>query len=109
MQGLPPPVVDKAGRIALAYDRNASIPGLLAVIPVPNGAGISPTITGSPVAAAGQLAGVRGSTSTIVTYLEFRADASMEQQVSDARAYAGRYLTHVVGVTGPVAAQYEQG
>jgi hypothetical protein len=29
--------------------------------------------------------------------------------VLDARAYAARYLTHVVGVTGPVAAQYEQG
>ena len=28
--------------------------------------------------------------------------------MSDARAYAGRYLTHVVGVTGPVAAEYEQ-
>ena len=108
-QGLPPPVVDKAGRTALAYDRNASITGLLAVIPIPNGAGISPTITGSPIAAAGLLAGVRSSTSSIVTYLEFRADATMEQQMSDARAYAGRYLTHVVGVTGPVAAQYEQG
>ena len=29
--------------------------------------------------------------------------------MADARAYAARYLTQVVGVTGPVAAQYEQG
>jgi putative drug exporter of the RND superfamily len=107
--GLPPSVVDKTARTALAYDRKASIPGLLAVIPIPNSAGISPAITASPTGAAGLLAGVRQNTSTIVTYLEFRADATMEQQVSDARAYAGRYLTHVVGVTGPVAAEYEQG
>jgi len=108
-RGLPPSVVDTTAHAALAYDRKASIPGLLAVIPVPNGVGMSPTITGSPIAAAGLLAGVRRTTSTIVTYLEFRADASTEQQVSGARAYARRYLTHVVGVTGPVAAEYEQG
>jgi len=107
--GLPPSVVDKAAHAALAYDRKASIPGLLAVIPVPNSAGISPATTASPIDAAGLLAGVRQHTSTIVTYLVFRADTTMEQQVSDARAYAGRYLTRVVGVTGPVAAEYEQG
>ena len=110
--GLPPSVVDKTAHAAVAYDRSASIPGLLAVIPIPNGTGVSPAITGSPVDAAAALAllgGVRHSTSTIVTYLDFGADASTEQQqVSDARAYAGRYLTHVVGVTGPVAAEYEQ-
>jgi RND superfamily putative drug exporter len=33
----------------------------------------------------------------------------MQQQVAAGRAYADRYLLHVVGVTGPVAAQYEQG
>ena len=107
--GLPPPVVDQTARAALAYDRKASIPGLLAVIPIPNSAGISPATAGSPIDAACLLAGVRHNTSTIVTYLDFQADATMDQQVSDARAYADRYLTHVVGVTGPVAAEYEQG
>ena len=107
--GLPPAVVDKAAHTAVAYDRHPTIPGLVAAVPVPNGAGISPTITASPVNAAAVLAGVRGRTSTIVTFLDFRADATMDQQVSAARTYAGRYLTHVVGVTGPVAAQYEQG
>ncbi len=109
--GLPASVVDKTARAALRYDRSASIPGLLAVIPIPNGDGASPAITGSPVsagAALGLLAGVRHRTSTIVTYLEFGAGADEQQQVSGARAYAGRYLTHVAGVTGPVAAQYEQ-
>jgi putative drug exporter of the RND superfamily len=110
--GLPPSVVDKTARAAVAYDRSASIPGLQTVIPIPNGAGVSPAITGSPVDAAQALAllgGVRHSTSTIVTYLDFGADASTEQQqVSDAHAYAGRYLTDVAGVTGPVAAEYEQ-
>ena len=33
----------------------------------------------------------------------------MQQQVPDAGTYAHRYLADVVGVTGPVAAQYEQG
>jgi RND superfamily putative drug exporter len=107
--GLAPSVVDKTARAALAYDRHPSIAGLVAVIPIPNGAGVSPRITASPVGAAGLLAGVRRGTSTIVTYLDFRTDATMEGQVADAREYAGRYLTHVVGVTGPVAAQYEQG
>jgi RND superfamily putative drug exporter len=107
--GLAPSVVDRTARAALAYDRHASIPGLLAVIPVPNGAGVSPAITATPGGAAGLLAGVRRGTSTIVTYLDFRADATMAAQVADAREYAGRYLTRVVGVTGPVAAQYEQG
>ena len=52
---------------------------------------------------------MRQRTSTIVTFLEFSADSSMQQQVSDAGLYAHRYLADVVGVTGPVAAQYEQG
>jgi putative drug exporter of the RND superfamily len=110
-QGLPAAVVDKTARAAVNYDRSASIPGLLAVIPIPNGAGVSPAIPGSPVDAAQALAllgGVRHSTSTIVTYLDFGAASTEQQQVSDAHAYAGRYLTHVVGVTGPVAAEYEQ-
>ena len=107
---LPPSVVETTARAAVGYDRSPSIPGLLAVVPVPNGAGVpAPAVTASPVGAAGLLAGAKRHTSTIVTYLDFRPDATLEQQVSDARAYAARYLTHVVGVTGPVAAQYEQG
>ena len=107
---LPPSVVETTARTAVGYDRSPGIPGLLAVVPVPNGAGVpAPAVTASPVGAAGLLAGAKQHTSTIVTYLDFRPDATLDQQVSDARAYAARYLTHVVGVTGPVAAQYEQG
>jgi RND superfamily putative drug exporter len=108
-RGLGPTVVDKTARAAIAYDRSASIPGLLTVIPVPNGAANLPKITTSPVAAARVLAGIRKTTSTIVTFLGFGAGTTLQQQVSDARAYATRHLTHVVGVTGPVAAEYEQG
>jgi RND superfamily putative drug exporter len=109
-RGLPPAVVETTAHDAVGYDRSPSIPGLVAVAPIPNGAGVSvPAVTPSPIAAAGLLAGAQQHTSTIVTYLDFRSDATPEQQVSDARAYAARYLTHVVGVTGPVAAQYEQG
>ena len=106
---LPQAEVDKTARAAVKYDRHASIPGLLAVVPIPNGAGIPQAITVSPASAAGLLAGVRQRTSTIVTFLEFSANSTMEQQVSDAGIYAHRYLADVIGVTGPVAAQYEQG
>ena len=111
-RGLPPSVVDATGRAALAYDRHPSIPGLLAVIPVPNGPLASSTGTRVPsvAAAASLLAGAQKNTSTIVTYLEFDPNAAMDQQVSDAGTYyTSRHLAHVVGVTGPVAAQYEQG
>ena len=108
-RGLPSAAVDAEARAAVKYDRNASIPGLLAVIPIPNGAGIPAVISVSPASAARLLDRVRGHTTTIVTFLEFSADATMQQQVSDAGLYAHRYLADVVGVTGPVAAQYEQG
>jgi len=107
---LPPAVVEKTAHEAVSYDQSPSIPGLVAVVPIPNGAGVSaPAAPSSPLAAAALLAGAQRHTSTIVTYLDFRSDATLGQQVSDARAYAARYLTHVVGVTGPLAAQYEQG
>ena len=107
--GLSSSVVDKTTRAALAYNRHASIPGLVAVVPVPNGAGIPPSVSASPSSALALLSGARDHTSTIVTFLEFSADSTMQQQVSDAQAYAHRHLADVVGVTGPVAAQYEQG
>ena len=107
---LPPAVVETTAHAAVGYDRSPGIPGLLAVVPVPNGAGVpAPAVTASLIGAAGLLAGAKQHTSTIVTYLDFRPDATLDQQVAGARAYAARYLTHVVGVTGPVAAQYEQG
>ena len=106
---LPQAVVDNTARAALKYDRDASVPGLLAVIPIPNGAGIPRAITVTPASAAELLSGARQHTSTIVTFLEFSADSTMQQQVSAAGTYAHRYLADVVGVTGPVAAQYEQG
>jgi putative drug exporter of the RND superfamily len=108
-RGLPPAAVNQAARAARAYDRHASIPGLAAVVPIPNGAGIPAAISVSPASAAALLARVRGHTSTIVTFLEFSPDSTMQQQVTDAGTYAHRSLTDVVGVTGPVAAQYEQG
>ena len=106
---LPQAVVDKTARAADRYDRHATIAGLVAVVPLPNGAGIPQAITVSPASAAALLTRERQRTSTIVTYLEFSAAASMQQQVSDAGLYARRYLADVIGVTGPVAAQYEQG
>jgi putative drug exporter of the RND superfamily len=105
---LPPAVVDNTARAAVRYDRHADIPGLVAVVPVPNGAGIPQSISLSPLTAAGLLDSVRGNTSTIVTYLEFSNATTLQQQVTDAGTYARR-LTDVVGVTGAATAQYEQG
>jgi putative drug exporter of the RND superfamily len=106
---LPAKLLNKEAKAADKYDQHASIPGLLAVIPIPNGVGIPAAISLSPAAAAGLLNKVNGHTTTVVTFMEFSASASLQQQVEDANAYAQRYLTDVVGVTGPVAAQYEQG
>jgi RND superfamily putative drug exporter len=108
-RGLPSSAVNQAARAAEKYDRQASIPGLLAVVPIPNGAGIPAAIGVSPASAAALLARVRGHTTTIVTFLEFSPAATAQQQLADAGRYADRHLTSVVGVTGPVAAQYEQG
>jgi len=107
--GMSSAAVDQAAKAAENYDRHPSIPGLLAVIPIPNGAGIPAAISVSPATAAGLLTRVTGHTSTIVTFLEFSGDSATQRQVSDAGTYGQRYLTDVVGVTGPVAAQYEQG
>src|SRR5215472_4829806 len=77
-RGLPPSVVEASAHAAIAYNHiaynhGASISGLLAVIPVPNGGGISaPAVTASPLSAAGVLAGAKQHTSTIVTYLDFK-------------------------------------
>src|ERR1700728_1480819 len=68
--GLPPAAVNKAGRAAQGHHPHATIPGLLAVVPIPNGAGIPAAISASPASAAALLARVRGHTSTIVTFLE---------------------------------------
>src|ERR1700734_1228324 len=73
-RGLPPSAGSSAARAAQAYDGPASIPGLLAVVPIPNGAGLPAAIGVSPASAAALLARVRGHTSTIVTFLEFSPD-----------------------------------
>jgi len=106
---LPQSAVDTTARAAVSYDRSPSIPGLIAVIPLPNGAGLPEGISFSLASTSSLLTAVRRHTSTIVTFLEFSPDSTPEQQVSDASTYAHRYLTDVAGVTGPVAAQYEQG
>ena len=66
-RGLPSSVVQTTAHAAVGYDRSPGIPGLLAVVPVPNGAGVPPAVTASPIGAAGLLAGAKQHTSTIVT------------------------------------------
>ena len=60
--GLPSAVVNKTAHIALKYDRHATIPGLTAVIPVPNGDCIPQSIAVSPSSAASLIGALTRST-----------------------------------------------
>jgi putative drug exporter of the RND superfamily len=74
------------------------IPGLAGAFPLPNTAGL--------------LAGTAEHSTTIITFLYFEPGISFGQQTADANEYAHWYLNqpadHVIGVTGPVPAEYEQ-
>jgi putative drug exporter of the RND superfamily len=74
------------------------IPGLAGAFPLPNAAGL--------------LKGTNERSTTVITFLYFRAGTSFGAQTAGANQYArwylGRPADHVVGVTGPVPAEYEQ-
>ena len=74
------------------------IPGLAGAFPLPNAAGL--------------LKGTNEHSTTVITFLYFKAGTSFGAQTAGANRYArwylGRPADHVVGVTGPVPAEYEQ-
>jgi len=74
------------------------IPGLAGAYPLPNAAGL--------------LHGTNEQSTTVVTFLGFRPGISFGEQTASADAYVrwflGRPSDHVVGVTGPIPAEYEQ-
>ena len=74
------------------------IPGLAAAFPLPNTAGL--------------LAGTTEHSTTIITFMYFRPGTSFGQQTASANEYAHWYLNqpadHVIGVTGPIPAEYAQ-
>ena len=74
------------------------IPGLAGAFPLPNTAGL--------------LAGTTEHSTTIVTFMYFRPGTSFGQQTASANEYAHWYLNqpadHVIGVTGPIPAEYAQ-
>jgi putative drug exporter of the RND superfamily len=74
------------------------IPGLAGAFPLPNTAGL--------------LTGTAEHSTTIITFLYFQPGISFGQQTADANEYAHWYLNqpadHVIGVTGPIPAEYEQ-
>jgi RND superfamily putative drug exporter len=98
---LPLAVQEKAARSALKVDggSGARITGLAAALPIANTAGLFP--------------GSREKSTTVITFLYFRPWASMAQVTTGAQDYARRYAgvprDHLVGITGPVPARYEQG
>jgi putative drug exporter of the RND superfamily len=74
------------------------IPGLAGAFPLPNTAGL--------------LVGTAEHSTTVVTFLYFQPGTSFSQQTAGANEYARWYLNqpadHVVGVTGPIPAEYAQ-
>jgi RND superfamily putative drug exporter len=74
------------------------IPGLAGAFPLPNTAGL--------------LRGTNEQSTTVITFLYFRPGTSFGAQTAGANVYARWFLNrpddHVVGVTGPVPAEYDQ-
>ena len=74
------------------------IPGLAGAFPLPNTAGL--------------LRGTNEHSTTVITFLAFRPGTSFGAQTAGANAYVRWFLNrpddHVVGVTGPVPAEYDQ-
>ena len=74
------------------------IPGLAGAFPLPNAAGL--------------LRGTNEQSTTVITFLAFRPGTSFGAQTAGAHAYVRWFLNrpddHVVGVTGPVPAEYDQ-
>jgi RND superfamily putative drug exporter len=74
------------------------IPGLAGAFALPNTAGL--------------LVGTAEHSTTIITFLYFQPDTSFGQQTAGANEYAHWYLNqpadHVIGVTGPIPAEYAQ-
>jgi putative drug exporter of the RND superfamily len=75
------------------------IPGLAGAFPLPNTPGL--------------LHGTAEQSTTVITFLYFRPSTSFAGQVAGAQAYVHWFLSRpgddVVGVTGPVPAEYAQG
>jgi RND superfamily putative drug exporter len=75
-----------------------SIPGLAGAFALPNTAGL--------------LVGTAEHSTTIITFLYFQPDTSFGQQTAGANEYVRQYLNqptdHVIGVTGPIPAEYAQ-
>jgi putative drug exporter of the RND superfamily len=102
-RGLPTSTQVRAVRQALAADRHVSgppggIPGLAGAFPLPNTAGL--------------LVGTAEHSTTIITFLYFQPGTSFGQQAAGANQYVHWYLNqpadHVIGVTGPIPAEYAQ-
>jgi RND superfamily putative drug exporter len=74
------------------------IPGLAGAYPLPNTAGL--------------LRGTNEQSTTVITFLSFRPGTSFGVQTAGADAYVHWFLNrpadHVVGVTGPIPAEYDQ-
>ena len=95
-RGLPTATQVRAVHEALAADRQVS--GLAGAFPLPNRAGL--------------LAGTAEHSTTIITFLYFQPGSSFSQQTTGANDYVREYLNqpadHVIGVTGPIPAEYAQ-
>jgi putative drug exporter of the RND superfamily len=77
---------------------HGGIPGLAGAFALPNTAGL--------------LVGTAEHSTTIITFLYFQPGTSFGQQTAGANEYVHQYLNqpadHVIGVTGPIPAEYAQ-
>src|SRR5690242_14239701 len=116
--GMPAAVRDRAIRQAIAVDRRlsgqsdgqlATAAAALARAGHPDAARI---LSGPVPNAAGLLRGTNEQSTTVITFLSFRPGTSFGAQTAGANAYVRWFLSrpddHVVGVTGPVPAEYGQ-
>jgi RND superfamily putative drug exporter len=133
--GMPAAVRDRALRQAIAVDRRlsgqpegqlataaaalarAGHPDAARILSGPVSPGPPGGITGLTGAfplpnAAGLLRGTNEQSTTVITFLAFRPGTSFGAQTAGANAYVHWFLSHpddhVVGVTGPVPAEYDQ-
>jgi putative drug exporter of the RND superfamily len=98
--GMPQSVQEQSVRAAVAVDRGtASVAGVAGAFPLPNTTGLLP--------------GTAEQSTSVVTFLWFKSGTSFAGQDAAAAAYGRQLLNQpgddVVGVTGVIPAQYEQG
>jgi putative drug exporter of the RND superfamily len=88
------------------------IPGLAGAFPLPNAPGLLAGTVPNPPGPSAAAPNLPGDSTTIITFLYFQPSTSFGQQTASANEYVRWFLDqptdHVIGVTGPIPAEYAQ-